>query len=159
MSVEPDLLNTVESPEEEAPVSYSNGTPVYAESDDKYASKTMAALTRAEWDDYKTRFQPYELQLKDIALNGDVGGQVDTALGLVDASFNTAAGKLDRGLEMYGAKQDQQTQAANSRGLSLAHAAARAGAENDVRLMHHDRQTEVMAGTQVGGMKSIAGDS
>lgn len=138
------------------PVSAS-GIPMYSRDDSKYASKTMAALTRAEWDDYTTRFMPYEDQLAQLATTGDVSSQISTARGLVDASFDQAKKSQSQGLEMYGVSADKQTQSANSRGLSLAHAASRAGADNTVRVTNYDRQNELMAGTQVGGMKSIAG--
>lgn len=32
--------------------------PYVSEGDDKFASKTMANISRAEWEDYKTRFLP-----------------------------------------------------------------------------------------------------
>lgn len=131
--------------------------PTYSRGDKEYASKTMAALTRAEWEDYKTRFQPYEKKLKQLAIGGDVNTQIDTAKGLVDASFGQASAAMDQQLDKYGVSADQQTQQANNRSLSLSHASSLAGAENNVRLTNYDRQNELMAGSSVGGMKSIAG--
>lgn len=149
--------SAVPAPEDTGPSVSASGLPMYSRDDSKYASNTMAALTRAEWDDYKTRFMPYESRLAELATTGNVGEQITKAGGLVDASFGQARQSQQEGLEMYGVSADQQTEAANSRGLSLAHAASRAGAENTVRVTNYDRQNELMAGTQVGGMKSIAG--
>lgn len=126
--------------------------------DKQFASKTMAGVARAEWDDYKARFLPYEFTLSDIAMGKDGRDHTGEALKLVGGAFDNAKAAQQQGLEMYGVSQQQDVQKANGRGLSLAHAATNAGVQNDVRTANYDRQMDVMAGSNVGQMKSIAGE-
>lgn len=123
----------------------------YSQSDNQYANKTYAALTRAQWEDVESRFHPREEELFGMVGNtANVESQIQNSDEFADQALTSAQRSQDMGLAMYGVTADTQTQKANDRGLSLAHAAAKAGGQNTVRRANYDRDMDILAGSSAG---------
>lgn len=125
--------------------------------DPQYASKTYAAISRAQWDDYEQRYQPIEDELVGMIGNtANLQDQLSRGDQLVDAAFGTAKQSQGLNLSMYGVASDAQTDAAHNRGLSLAHAAAKAGSQNTIRTSNYDRDLQILTGAS-SDVRSAAG--
>ena len=129
----------------------------YSTSDKQYATKTYAAINRAQWDDYEARFQPKEDQLAGMIGNtANLQEQMDRGNELVDTAFGNAKQSQGLNLSMYGVTADTQTKEAQDRGLSLAHSSAKAGSQNDIRRSNYDRDIQILTGTS-SGLREAAG--
>lgn len=133
------------------------GLPYVSEGDKNFASKTMANVSRAEYEDYLTRFAPYEQKL--IA-QIDNGAAVDTMIGqantAVDQGMAQGLADIQRTQAKYGTTSDATQQQAGQRSMALSGAATKAGLANTVRTHARDRDMQIMSGTNVGAMKGLA---
>lgn len=119
------------------------------------ASDRMGSLLRSEWNDYLTRFAPYDKKLMDLATS-DTDNQeaIDRARQNVAGSFQTSAGTLQRNNERLGLST------ASDAGQSLARQTlgnrtlAELNAINQTRLHADDRDKSIMAGDAAAGLKS-----
>jgi len=118
------------------------------------ASNVLGKLYRAQWDDWKNRFQPYITRLADIS--SDKGYAAEQG-----ASASEAVGKgyanASKGLQMHragmGITSTGQQQAAETRKLSLGQAADSAAAYNEAKISARDMQDQVLAGGM--GLKNV----
>jgi|LWDU01.1.fsa_nt_gi hypothetical protein len=127
-------------------------SPKNYESFDREAAKQRAELTREQWDDYKTRFSPWEEKL--IAFNQDenVSGLAQTrARGGVGMAFNSGRGQYARNQSRLGL--GTTLDASESRTLALGKASATAQAVNDARTYTTDRKEKIMT----SGLGAAAG--
>lgn len=132
------------------------GLPFVSSGDDHFASKTMANVSRAEWEDYKTRFEPYEAKLIAQIDNGaEVGAMIDQGNQAVDQGFSAGLSDIQRTNAKFGISQDAAESNTQNRSMALASGAAKAGLANTVRTHARDRDIQIMAGTNVGSMKGI----
>lgn len=119
------------------------------------ASDQMGKLMRAEWDDYITRFAPYDQKLIGLATSDEDNQQaIDRARAGVSSAFDTATGTLQRNNERLGVSgladvnQSMSRQIANNRTLAELNVA------NKTRLHAQDRDKSIMAGDAAAGLKS-----
>jgi len=121
------------------------------------ASDQMAGITRDQWDDYLTRFQPYELKVSGLAT-----GQLDNeqaiarARGSVAGSFDVSQGTMQRdrerfGLATAGTNPDEQPILQARTGLSRA--AAEVSAINGARTETANRDMKLLSGNMAVGLR------
>jgi hypothetical protein len=117
-------------------------------SDDKnYASKTRAAITREQWEDYKERFQPYEDRLAAIYNNGGLlEGEAERIPEAVNQSFSTMRGIADRNLSRYGISPTQDQSASRDRMAGLDQVLAQVDAQNNLMATADQRKDKIMTG-------------
>lgn len=122
---------------------------------DTYAADTFADITRAEYQDYKDRFQPYETKLMGLAqsealLDEQLSRITTTSKRRFDQSKANSALMNQR----YGVQQnDEQRNYSNtmtdaSRGLAISQA------KNMSRLAATDRKTGILSGA--GSTRQLA---
>ncbi len=143
--------------DEEAWNAANTGLPYVNPDDSKFASKTMANVSRAEWEDYKTRFSPYEEKLIAQIDNGaDVGAMISKGNDAISQSQSRGLADIQRTNAKYGTSQDAAETNANSRSMALSAGASKAGLSNAIRTHARDRDMQIMVGSNVGAMKGIA---
>ena len=116
-------------------------------------SKNMAAIHRAQWNDYIARFAPVEDMLFDRFndeefKNNAVNFADQTMTGAMNRSFD----QTQRGLSRYGVNPTGDVADTNNRTWGLRTAAARAGARNAMRTAIEDQEMGLMT----GGLSTIA---
>ncbi len=119
------------------------------------ASDRMAALHRAEWDDYVQRFQPYDQKLLD-SVRGDTLQReaVDRAGLSTNQAFDTARGSAERDRGRVGlADVDPTVRAHRDQEFQASKSAAMATNKNLSRLHADDRAQKVMAGNMAVGLR------
>lgn len=121
---------------------------------DQGASEVLGQLYRAQWDDWKVRFQPYISQLSALATdNGYAARQGAMAGQAVNASYDNAARGLQTQQAGLGANVSQNQQLAQNRKLSLGRAADSVSAFNEAQISARDLQDQILAGGM--GLKNI----
>lgn len=121
------------------------------------ASKLFGELTRAQYDDWYTRFSPYISKLGDIA--GDTGAPqaaANEAISTVGDSFSSAKKGLDLSQQRLGLSLSPEEQAVQDRRMGLSQAATSVQAANTARTATLDRQQQILAGSS--GMKQVPND-
>lgn len=107
------------------------------------ASNISAQLTRAQWEDWKKRYQPYEQRLKDIAMGKTDNIEAEKRAGAaVGTAFNTAQGTYARNRSRYGLSAMPGMQDR----MALSKAATTASAVNQTRQATRDRDMALMTG-------------
>ena len=117
-------------------------------SHEDFATDTLAQITREEYQDYITRFQPVEREL----LNLSHGRQLlDEQLGRITTNINQAynsplanSGLLQQ--QRYGVQHTAQEVQHNQRQTDLDRAKATAHAQNNTRIAHDDHQRRMIEG-------------
>tara|TARA_R110002049_G_scaffold127881_1_gene285032 strand:- start:528 stop:1013 length:486 start_codon:yes stop_codon:yes gene_type:complete len=122
---------------------------------DTYAADTFADITRAEYRDYKDRFQPYEQKLMSLAQSEEL---LDEQLSRITATskrrFDQSKANSALMNQRYGVQQnDEQRNYSNtmtdaSRGLAISQA------KNMSRLAATDRKTGILSGA--GSTRQLA---
>jgi hypothetical protein len=117
-------------------------SPKQYESFDRQAAEERADLTREQWEDYKTRFSPWEDKLIDFA--GDPNIKKDAVkqarLG-VKGQFESGLGQYQRNQSRLG--QGTSLNGLENRTLALGRTAATAQATNDARRYTQDRKEKI----------------
>lgn len=116
--------------------------------DDKFSSKTLANIKRAQWNDYKERFPAIHQQFLDMSMNPDFTlEQVDRVEGNVNQSYARAQANQEATLSRMGVadKSDNNNLA---KSLSVAHG------ENSVRQHGEDRRLNVIAGGSLPSLQT-----
>lgn len=128
--------------------------PNAAFSGDQGASSVLGKLYRAQWDDWKKRFQPYVTKLADFSSDKNyAAGQGANAAASVGQSYSNAAKGLAMQREGMGVNRTASQQAAEQRQLNLGEAADSASAYNEAKMSARDMQDQVLAGGM--GLKNI----
>jgi hypothetical protein len=126
-------------------------SPEVKESFDRASAEHRAKLTREQWEDYKTRYQPWEDKLISFADDPTVKQQgVDYAKTAVDNTYNVGLGQYTRNRMRLG--ESPKLDALESRQLRLGKAKSMAQAVNDARNYADDRKEKV----QTSGLSSAA---
>lgn len=109
----------------------SSDQPEQYEPQDTYAQKKRAALIREQWDDYKTRFHPWEDKLVDLSGNNEIlNNATKFAQKSVDDSFYAQKGVIQRNNERFGINPNRIGNNADKRKLGLAKTLATVNAKN-----------------------------
>lgn len=121
------------------------------------ASDTYARLIRDQWDDYRTRFAPYEDQMIALA-NGQEDNLLSEqrAVSAAGAGFNSSMGTLGRDRQRLGLGVSAEEAANDSRMGAGLRTAAMVGAANKARLHSQDRDNMILAGGLGGSLRAIA---
>tara|TARA_R110000803_G_scaffold106733_1_gene174817 strand:+ start:9264 stop:9836 length:573 start_codon:yes stop_codon:yes gene_type:complete len=115
--------------------------------DKDYASKTRAAITREQWEDYKARFQPYEDRLAAIYNNGGLlEGEAERIPEAVNQSFSTMRGIADRNLSRYGITPTSDQSVSRDRMAGLDQVLAQVDAQNNLMATADQRKDKIMTG-------------
>jgi len=121
--------------------------PQAAFSGDQGASGVLGKLYRAQWDDWKNRFQPYITRLADIAESPTyAAGQGANAAAAINTSYDNAGKGLQMQREGLGIDLSPAQQAAEQRKLSLGRAADASSAYNQAKISARDLQDQILAG-------------
>lgn len=127
-------------------------TPININPDDAFrgdqgASKLLGEISRAQWEDWKSRFSPYIKTLGQLAQ--DTGASWNAAA-MAKESVGTAFDASQRGLQMQrqgmGVNLTPQQRQAESRANSLERTGAMVSAGNQARISAQDRQQAILAG-------------
>ena len=114
---------------------------------DQGASSVLGKLYRAQWDDWKTRFQPYIGKLADLSSDKDyAAGQGANAAAAVNTGYENTMRGLDMHRSGMGIEQSPAQAQAEQRKLSLGRAADGAAAYNEAKISARDMQDQVLAG-------------
>ena len=120
---------------------------------DSYAN-SMADLTRAQWDDFKTRYLPVQNDLLAMANNGQLlTEQLDRNKHNVENSFSLAEQGESMRMGRYGLTPDNSTQSKNNN--SLLKNLTTASVNNETRRSVDDLQNKIITG-QGGAPKTLA---
>ncbi|MGB5557350.1 MAG: hypothetical protein WBN04_04980 [Paracoccaceae bacterium] len=125
-----------------------------------------AALTRAQYEDYKTRFQPVENQVLGSIMNaeGGLGNQavLDDTLARTSANVNNqydvAEGSMRRNMGRMGINMTPEREQVAARGLDLGRTLSEVSARNNARTAVKDRDLTTAA-NMVGLGRGIAADA
>lgn len=121
---------------------------------DQGASSVLGKLYRAQWDDWKTRFQPYIGKLANISSDKNyAAGQGANAAAAVSTGYANATQGLQMQRAGMGVERSEQQRAAEQRKLSIGGAADGAAAYNEAKMAARDMQDQVLAGGM--GLKNI----
>lgn len=134
------------------------GIPYIDPDDDKYASKLQAALTRAEWEQWKEQFLPVYQELVGRVGDPELQRQeVSRASNLVGRSFDTTRADMNRRNARYGTSMDETTRESIDTNMGLSRAASTAAARNRTRGAIEDRELALMVGG-LGGLGQLRED-
>lgn len=123
---------------------------------DQGASNVLGQLHRAQWEDWKTRFQPYISKLANIADSETFAtGQGDTAAAAVNTSYDNSARGLKTQREGMGLNQSEQQRSSEQRKISLGRSADSNAAYNQAKMSARDLQDQVLAGGM--GLSNVPG--
>lgn len=115
---------------------------------DTYATDTLADLQRAEYQDYKTRFQPYERKLMSLA---DSEQLLDAQLSKISqtsaARFQQSAINTQMRDQRYGAVRSNRVQNATETQRGAQQGLAISQAKNMSRLASDERQMGILSGS------------
>lgn len=119
----------------------------------KKPDETLASLSRAEWEDWKSRFMPRLDSLVQHAQSGDLT-QVNQqqAVDAMGRSFGIQRETQQRHLGDLGIQMSERQQAAHDRRMGVQEAAATASVKNQSAIAGKDRDMKVLAGS--GAIKS-----
>lgn len=116
-------------------------------SSDQGGSQLLGDISRAQWDDWKTRFRPKIEQLADIATDTTLPSQsAAQAQAAVGNSFDNAQRALRLQQQGLGLQLSGAEKATQDRKFGLAETGAAVTAANQARTATHDMQQSVLAG-------------
>ena len=114
---------------------------------DQGASNVLGQLYRAQWDDWKLRFQPYISDLAGLAEDPDyAAGQGANAAATIGTSYDNTARGLQQQRAGLGVNLTPAQQQAEDRKLALGRTADSAGAYNQAKISARDLQDQILAG-------------
>lgn len=120
---------------------------VQADFGNKGASTTYGRIARADWEDYKRRFIPYEKKLMGIYGNmGMLNDQIDRNVQASNYAFDSADRSADDMRRLYGANMTTRQTDAYNRKRAMQKNMSRVNATNMTRLAKKDRDMQLMAG-------------
>lgn len=126
---------------------YGNIDPSQAFQGKQGASDLMGQLTRAQWQDWKTRFSPYVDELIGEATDPEAGQNAATeAREAVGSAFDASRGLRDSNQASFGIQLTPEQRKAQDRIHNVTQAAAEVSAGNEARVSAQDRQKAIMAG-------------
>lgn len=121
------------------------------------ASDRMGNLIRAQWDDYVTRFQPYDKKLIGLATGtADNEEAIAKARGSVAGSFDVSQGTLQRNRQRLGLANTTDSNMNQERNLAMARSLAEVNAVNGTRIAEQDRDRRILGGGAAAGLKGAS---
>jgi len=115
-----------------------------------YAQDTRAWVTRSVYDDYETRFQPFEKKMIDSAMGGQMLDERLSAIKINNKqSFEASALSNQQDMARYGMTQSSDQKASYQKNQSLEMGKATANANNQTRRHVDDRNLAVIGGGQM----------
>ena len=119
--------------------------------DKEFASKTLANIKRAQWQDYKERYPAIHQQFLDMSMNPDFTlEQVERVEGNVNQAYARAEANQQATLSRMGvADKSEDNNLAKS--LSIAHG------ENSVRQHGADRRMNAIGGGSLPSLQTQTG--
>ena len=127
------------------------------------ARETNAAITRAQWADYKARFQPLEMELQGGLTFDPVTGAQNTEMinkniargqDSVTGSFDAQTASNARNMQRIGVSPTEEQQSSIQRASAITRAAASVDAENMTRGRLADRNQEIALGSVTSSGRS-----
>lgn len=123
------------------------------------ARDTQAALSRADWNDYKTRFFPLEDELISRYNNEGLRNQaMSESADAVNTAFDTNEGVQQRRLSRYGTSLAPDQQAALNRDNNVARVATLTDTRNLTRDTYADLDEQILSGS-ASSTQSVASGS
>lgn len=120
-------------------------------SGDRSAEYTYRDLYRAQWEDYKKRFLPYQEELIDAATST---AMLDEQLSRISATTSRSKKLSQEAAQIarsrYGMEQTAQQEQSFNSNMNLTSALGQANAENNARSAAYDRYQAAMTG---GGIR------
>lgn len=114
---------------------------------DQGASNVLGQLYRAQWDDWKLRFQPYIGDLASMANDPNyAAGQGANAAAAINTSYANTAQGLQQQRAGLGINLTAAQQQAEDRKLSIGRTADSASAYNQAKISARDTQDQILAG-------------
>jgi hypothetical protein len=114
---------------------------------DQGASELLGRLNRAQWEDWKARFQPQVRNLANIARSeGAPRGSASQAREAMGHAFDASEQAGEQWQQGLGVSRSSRQQAADSRERNVRRTAAQVSAGNQARISAQDRQQAVLAG-------------
>jgi hypothetical protein len=119
------------------------------------ASNLNGVLTKAQWNDWITRFKPYVEKQAAIANDeGFAASQGQAAATAVNTSYANTANNLQMSRAGMGLNLTANQKAAEDRKMALGQAADSTNSYNSAQISARDLQDQIIAGA--GGLSSIA---
>ncbi|EOS3541932.1 hypothetical protein H2R12_RS22450 [Escherichia coli] len=116
--------------------------------------QTSAALTRQQYDDWRTRYLPRVARLADLGENNSLmNAQLARVGGLATSSLRTAQMAQDNQMARYGVSRPDNP---DSNTLGLRNALAIAGAKNGIREAEQDRQMNILTGASAPARQKLS---
>ncbi len=116
--------------------------------DKEYASRTFAAISRAQFEDYKRRYRPLEQQLVGAYDNpADRTRLTSEAVGLVNQGFVNADAQFRRRSAGLGATLNPEQQQSYSRSQNLRKGLSQVQAANSTVRRLRDRDLTLLGGS------------
>ena len=111
------------------------------------ASQTMAAIYRKDWEDYLSRFAPYEQKMMGLVGNQGIKDQLlNDATANVNQAFGISNSNYNSRMQNYGATSDNLQTMVHDKQTGLAKTAALVGARNGIRTQLKDTENNILAG-------------
>ena len=115
--------------------------------DKKFAEKMSANIARAEWEDWKARFKPVELELLNSVGNEQIlNDTVNRSVNNVSQTFDAIKQNQAITQSRFGTTGSAQAQKSNARMTRLKEAAMKDDAANDARKTVRDRDMALLSG-------------
>lgn len=114
---------------------------------DQGASYTKAMISRAEWEDYKQRFRPYEDKLMSMYGSKDLDKQISRNQQAVKTSFDNSAKQASDMRRLYNTNMTRRQFGQYKANLNMRQSMAKVHATNMSRLARKDRNMELLAGS------------
>lgn len=141
------LIDRIRTQAPESDIPSLNGLPYVNPNNNSYASQTNANIYRADWEDYKARFAPYEQKLMDLVGNEqNRDSLLQNATDNVNQGFGIAQADFTNRMSNYGVTNNALQQQVNSKTNELSRTAALVGARNGVRTQFKDTENNILAG-------------
>jgi hypothetical protein len=119
----------------------------YSERDKNYASKTNAAIRRADWERYKTTTRPVEDRLIAMYDNPELRqAGIQNARGQVEKAFRNSGDAFEQRLAGYGLSLNPAQRQAYGRQQNLAQGLADVNAANRTNRAFDNRDMRIMTG-------------
>lgn len=111
------------------------------------ASNLLGQLNRAQWEDWKRRYQPRIQELIGIATDAEAGSKAASlASSSMGQAFDSSARDAAHDRRSLGVQLSPREQAEQDRIHKVSRAAASVSAGNEARIAAQDRQQMVLAG-------------
>ncbi|EFY2156331.1 hypothetical protein ACW1AT_000236 [Shigella flexneri] len=116
--------------------------------------QASAALTRQQYDDWRTRYLPRVARLADLGENNSLmNAQLARVGDLATSSLRTAQMAQDNQMARYGVSRPDNP---DSNTLGLRNALAIAGAKNGIREAEQDRQMNILTGASAPARQQLS---